>query len=306
MCLRPHKTKICIKCCGQVGSRNKTGICSKCKITPDRKCSECGRVLDKYSNKSGLCTPCKKSGKTNDFLRQYRISAAKKRSREKRNCPTCGKLVLVGSAYARHTKACSEQRSCIMCGRGVDFRKKNRNKFCSPECFYLSRIKLDRFQDCIICKKTFKLAKTNLKRITCSKPCEREKHVLNSVDPNKKQSGCSYMGKKCSYNGVSFDSSWEVQIAKWLDSNNIKWIRDRKINLNYKDKEGKIRRYIPDFYLEDMNVYLDPKNKRVVKMQEYKISQVLKENNINLIYGEIEHIKSKVCDLLLSNYTEDT
>ncbi len=305
MCLRPHKTKTCIKCCGQVGSRNKTGICSKCKITPDRKCSECGSLIHKYSNQSGICGKCRKNGKTNDFLRKYRAKIVEVRSKNKGNCPICNKQLILGSAYSIHTKACANVRLCIVCGKKVTFKKKNRNKFCSLNCFYFHQIKPDRFQQCVICNKTFKLKKTSLTRITCSKSCEREKHVLNSIDPNKRQGGCGHMGKRCIYNGVSFDSSWEVQIAKWLDSNNIKWIRDKRINFSYTDKEGKIRKYIPDFYLEDMNVYLDPKNKIVIKMQEYKISQVLKENNINLIYGEIEHIKSKVCDLLLSSYTED-
>jgi len=45
------------------------------------------------------------------------------------------------------------------------------------------------------------------------------------------------------------DSSWEVNIAKWLDINNIKWIRDRKINFIWTNINGIKRRYYSDFYL---------------------------------------------------------
>jgi hypothetical protein len=81
------------------------------------------------------------------------------------------------------------------------------------------------------------------------------------------------------------DSSWEVNLAKWLDNNSIEWKRDRKINFIWTDICGKKRRYYPDFYLPKYNIYLDPKNKFKLKKDEYKLSRVILENNIKLIYG---------------------
>ena len=89
------------------------------------------------------------------------------------------------------------------------------------------------------------------------------------------------------------DSSWEVNIAKWLDSKNIQWKRDRKIIFYWTDLEGKKRRYYPDFYLPDQNLYLDPKNKYKLEKDLFKLQKVIEENNITLIFGnELEIICS--------------
>lgn len=81
------------------------------------------------------------------------------------------------------------------------------------------------------------------------------------------------------------DSSWEVNIAKWLDEKQIEWTRDRKINFLWTDKNGIKRRYYPDFYLPKLNIYIDPKNKYKLEKDKYKLNQVVKENKINLIFG---------------------
>ena len=81
------------------------------------------------------------------------------------------------------------------------------------------------------------------------------------------------------YNGVKFDSSWEVRLAKKLDADNIKWVRPNP--LVYVDKTGLNRHYFPDFYLPDYNLYLDPKNPQAFKVQKDKIDCLqLQYNNI--------------------------
>lgn len=59
------------------------------------------------------------------------------------------------------------------------------------------------------------------------------------------------------YNGIKFLGSWEVNYAKWLDQNNIKWRRPTE-RFEYV-LEGKKRRYTPDFYLIDEGVYVEIK-----------------------------------------------
>lgn len=63
--------------------------------------------------------------------------------------------------------------------------------------------------------------------------------------------------KKVEYNGILLDSSWEVEVAKYLDSNNIKWERP-KIGLEY-EWNGVKRLYYPDFYLPEYNMYIEVK-----------------------------------------------
>lgn len=81
------------------------------------------------------------------------------------------------------------------------------------------------------------------------------------------------------YNGIWFDSTWEVRVAKSLDENNIKWERP-KIGFQWTD-EG--RKYYPDFYLPDYNVYLDPKNPYLQQQDKQKIQEAQQRNNIKVL-----------------------
>ena len=81
------------------------------------------------------------------------------------------------------------------------------------------------------------------------------------------------------YNGIWFDSSWEVTVAKELDANNIKWNRPT-VGFIWND-EG--RKYYPDFYLPDYNVYLDPKNPYLQIQDKQKLEAAQKRNNIRVL-----------------------
>ena len=87
--------------------------------------------------------------------------------------------------------------------------------------------------------------------------------------------------KMIEYNGIMLDSSWEVELAKRLDEQHIKWERPGPIK--WIDEDGSIHNYFPDFFLPDYNLYLDPKNPHAYKVQEKKINQ-LKKQLTNLIF----------------------
>ncbi len=85
------------------------------------------------------------------------------------------------------------------------------------------------------------------------------------------------------YNGVWFDSTWEVTVAKSLDENNIEWTRPAS-GFVWTDKGNK---YYPDFYLPKYDVYLDPKNGYLQIKDKTKIEEAQKRNNIRvLVLGE--------------------
>jgi len=60
-------------------------------------------------------------------------------------------------------------------------------------------------------------------------------------------------GKGAYYKGIWMRSSWEIEIAKWMDKRNWTW--------QYEPKRFflKERTYAPDFYLPDLNVYWEIK-----------------------------------------------
>lgn len=80
------------------------------------------------------------------------------------------------------------------------------------------------------------------------------------------------------YCGVRFISSYEVVVAKSLDSYGVKWIKPSR--LKYTDSTGKKHHYTADFYLPEFDVYLDPKN-------DYLINHV----NPVLKYSDVDKIK---------------
>jgi len=80
---------------------------------------------------------------------------------------------------------------------------------------------------------------------------------------------------------IVLQSSYELIVAKELDKNNIRWIRPKPIP--YVDKEGIKRKYYPDFFLNDFNVYLDPKNNYLEEKDKYKIEMSSKLNNVVII-----------------------
>lgn len=72
------------------------------------------------------------------------------------------------------------------------------------------------------------------------------------------------------YNGVDLHGSWELAYAKYLDSQLIKWVRN-KDSFSY-SYNGKTRRYTPDFYLIDSDEYVEIKGYKTEK-DEAKWSQ---------------------------------
>lgn len=101
--------------------------------------------------------------------------------------------------------------------------------------------------------------------------------------------------KRQEYNGVVFDSGYEVLIAKYLDAHNIIWIRPTNA-VYWFDSNGKQRRYFPDFYLPKYDIYLDPKNSYCISQQIEKLNVVSKL--IKLIYGEPKFIISQIESLV--------
>jgi hypothetical protein len=135
-------------------------------------------------------------------------------------------------------------------------------------------------KQCTFCKKWFNFSAR--KSTTCSDQC----FIDVKMKMNKK-------GKRCVHeNGQEFESSWELKIAVYLDEQGIKWIRPKE-SLPWFDSKGTERKYFPDFYLPELNIYLDPKNPLIIKHQTEKL-KYLSENYNNLYWGSIEHLKQIV------------
>lgn len=145
------------------------------------------------------------------------------------------------------------------------------------------------YNTCKICEKVFVVKTSNIYKKTCSKECA----TVASTKLRKYQNGSrkpEWYFNKWEKKEVLLESSWEVEIAKLLDSLEVKWIRPKF--LRWVDENQKNRIYYPDFYLNDLNLYLDPKNPYCMGIDKFKMTQISKQ--VNIWYGDLEELKIKI------------
>lgn len=123
----------------------------------------------------------------------------------------------------------------------------------------------------------------------------REKQRINSI--NNPNCGGNHTSFSIVYKGIKLDSRYELEVAKSLDENNIRWERPKP--LLYKRDDGKDHRYYPDFYLPDFNIYLDPKNDFLLNhanphtglYDSEKIRRVMEANNVRIILLDKDNLQ---------------
>lgn len=137
---------------------------------------------------------------------------------------------------------------------------------------------------CTCCGRSFYYKTKVGKRQTCSPECSRINSTYRKIVHPYQHNGTT----------VLLESSWEVDIALFLDYHNFNWVRPKHIK--WTDSSGKNRKYFPDFYLPDHDLYLDPKNLYQISISTEKLQLI--GSKVNLVYGNVDYIKdelSKLC-----------
>lgn len=216
------------------------------------------------------------------------------------NCTKCSKPIS-NNNIEKHSLSCTGKvlikGQCKHCNIIVENNLQSHSKFCDMNPNKKSNLsKLKKARDNIneisiknMSNKIKELHKngkySHIDRATAStgkKHSEETKELislraLNSSHVRKCKKSHQYKDKN---NRVFiFDSSWEDELANRLDILDIKWNRPDPIS--YKDKNGTMRNYFPDFYLPDYNLYIDPKNSWCEQQQKEKLEIV--SNMIRLI-----------------------
>lgn len=117
-----------------------------------------------------------------------------------------------------------------------------------------------------------------------SKKNLREHAIKNKLGGHTSKKRIYYLMKNNDF--VYLQSSYEVEVAKQLDANNIMWIRPKP--LLWIDDNNMEHRYYPDFYLIDYNVYLDTKNDYLIKKDKKKIESVCKQQNVRILVLSVD------------------
>ena len=104
--------------------------------------------------------------------------------------------------------------------------------------------------------------------------------------------------KRFEYKGHILESSYEYICALVLDSLNVEWT---KVRYGFDWCDGaQIRKYIPDFYLPEYDLYLDPKNDYLIEKDREKIQSSMDLNKIKVIVLNEEQLTSDYIRGILS------
>lgn len=70
------------------------------------------------------------------------------------------------------------------------------------------------------------------------------------------------------YAGIHFRSLSEAQLAQWMDRVGWSWVYEPRA-FPYKDATGKVRHYLPDFYVLSEDLYIEVKGYRYEGLKEF-------------------------------------
>lgn len=271
-------------------------ICNICKIVFDNGRTYSNHVRWAHKLIKTKCTYCNKEFSCG--IEQHEPKCFNNPKNIK-YCKQCGKQIIYinsdfcsrscSAIYSNKNRTYTKIATCSICNTVFNIGKNTLQiDYKCPKCYKKIANKKKPLYNCkcIICNNIFEHRGKIIK--TCSKECYRK--LLSITSTANANCGGETNYKKYRYNGIYMDSTWELEIAKWLDIKNIEWKRTRKIMFWWTDENSKKRRYYPDFYLPKYNLYIDPKNKYLLEKDQYKLNQVIKEHKINLIYGDIKDI----------------
>lgn len=223
-------------------------------------------------------------------------------------CKFCGKVCAKQSGLAIHERTCKlnpdrkpiQNHKCNWPGnkpkadgwicRGCFRKFKTRKELFKhqKECdFYKGLLENERKERGKEFSKKFK--GTELGKLCLSHPCSEDRKVKMRELAIQRHLGGWHTSRTFDYKGIKLDSQYELDVAKELDENQIKW--ERPTYFIWKDENGIEHRYYPDFYLPEYNVYLDPKNDYLINNKSVrfgitdaeKIKLVCEQNAIRIV-----------------------
>lgn len=182
-------------------------------------------------------------------------------------CKYCGKICKNKNARAQHEIRCKSNPNRIDISQSVknlliynhklkagELEKINTNQYTKAKNSGLPKPKISQ-------ETREKLSASSTARKhsleTINKISNSMKKAVREHPESYSASNINGRVKKVAYKDCILDSSWEVEVAKFLDSYNIQW--EKPITGFDYIYEGKTHIYYPDFYLPDFNIYIEVK-----------------------------------------------
>lgn len=190
-------------------------------------------------------------------------------------CLYCSKTYYRPPSKAKNSKFCSAscrsknaaltckvkriKSNCLSCNKEIEVREDKNTKYCSRKCYEKETISERISKACPVCNKTF-FTKKNKQKKYCSKSCLNE--AQSSGYQNIPSNGRMGFRKDLNPN-YFFKSSLEADYARWCNATGKKYIYEHKTFTI--DVNGKEKKYTPDFYHPDEDLYVETKAMRIDK-----------------------------------------
>lgn len=184
-------------------------------------------------------------------------------------------------SFIKNNKKLSSIKSkkCKYCNKLFSRRKKKTSyiNYCSDLCFSMRNHLF-----CKSCWSPFIRSLNSWKR-HCSDKCLKKTLSLNGWYRAHSVKWKWQYVKNSFWEKVYLQSSYEVLCSELLNQLKISWLRPHYIK--WIDSMWKPHKYYPDFYLPDLDIYLDPKNEylQTLETEQEKISLVQSQNNIKVL-----------------------
>lgn len=238
-----------------------------------------------------LCNKCRREISISNYRKHTincRIDPEKKKAENflidgKYICPHCleefnkqGILSHIWRAHSEKGRNHNPNRRFSL--RGDLIWNKNRNKSSDKRLFLMG----EKISESL--KKNYRCGK--MKRTGWASWTDEQKKKWSEKQSTQNQGG------RCKWyevDGKKVQGKWEKNIAEKMLQLNIPWLRCKSII--YK-KEGKEKRYTPDFYLPDHNIFLEIKGYWWNKDRE----------KMNLIFEQHPYLKKMIAIIENKNY----
>jgi hypothetical protein len=138
---------------------------------------------------------------------------------------------------------------------------------------------------CPKCKKVFEVIPSSSKKY-CGNGCFLNSGAIGGFRAN------STIRHQSIYKDQKMDSGSELKFAQLLDKNSINWTKNSKIFFNF-HYEGKPKKYYPDFFLPDYQLWVEIKGKRYIEAWlPNKLNSVF-ENGQRIILFDSKFLKKE-------------
>lgn len=205
------------------------------------------------------------------------------------------------SKYTLHCKKCNAEYFLNL--KLKNFKNKKFKKFCSRACAN-SRIRTketkDKISKGILNSEKFKKAMSSRTKTfyidiclyckkdifhTGKKTKKYHKECVSKISGGYRENSTKV--NRCIYNGIKLDSGLEKLFVVLLDKANIKWHKNNGNRyFEYKDKNEKVRKYYPDFYLPEYDLWIETKGglyKELDRNYDAKINAV---ENLEVLFNK--------------------